>query len=141
MVNGTLVSGGLSNRIDQAYGRFEFRVRTDPDPTLTTSGVVLTWPQSQNWPIDGENNIYETTLEADRIPIKSFVHYGATNQQYWDRVPISHRPGEDAVAVDPDRIGLPFHRHRVPLRAIHAGVVERTSPTICRSSSMRSRSP
>ena len=83
MVNGTLVSGGLSNKLDQAYGRFEFRVRTDPDPSLATSGVVLTWPQSQNWPIDGENDIYETTLDADRNPIKTFIHYGADNKQYW----------------------------------------------------------
>jgi beta-glucanase (GH16 family) len=83
MVNGTLVSGGMSNRVDQAYGFYEFRVRTDTDPTLVTSGVVLTWPKSQNWPIDGENDIYETTLDADRMPIKSFVHYSSSNQQYW----------------------------------------------------------
>jgi beta-glucanase (GH16 family) len=83
MVNGTLVSGGMSNKFDQTYGFYEFRVRTDADPGLVTSGVVLTWPQSQNWPVDGENDIYETTLDADRDPIKSFVHYGATNKQYW----------------------------------------------------------
>jgi beta-glucanase (GH16 family) len=83
MVNGTLVSGGMSNKLNQTYGRYEFRVRTDPDPSVATNGVVLTWPQSQNWPIDGENNIYETTDDADRIPVKSFVHYGADNKQYW----------------------------------------------------------
>lgn len=83
MVNGTLISGGMSNRFDQAYGRYEFRVRTDPDPTAATSGVVLTWPQSGRWPIDGENDIYETTLEPDRNPLKSFVHYGSDNRQYW----------------------------------------------------------
>jgi Glycosyl hydrolases family 16 len=83
MLNGSLVSGGITNRFSQAYGRFEFRVRTDPDPSLATSGVVLTWPQSGNWPVDGENDIYETTLDADRTPVRSFVHYGATNQQYW----------------------------------------------------------
>ena len=83
MVNGTLVSGGMSDKFNQTYGRFEFRVRTDPDPSLVTSGVVLTWPQSGIWPLDGENDIYETTLDADRTPFKSFVHYGSTNQQYW----------------------------------------------------------
>ena len=83
MVNGTLVSGGMSNRLDQTYGFYEFRVRTDADPSVATSGVVLTWPQSQKWPIDGENDIYETTADADRDPIKSFVHYGADNKQYW----------------------------------------------------------
>ena len=83
MVNGTLVSGGMSNRLDQTYGFYEFRVRTDADPSVATSGVILTWPQSQKWPIDGENDIYETTADADRNPIKSFVHYGADNKQYW----------------------------------------------------------
>jgi endo-1,3-1,4-beta-glycanase ExoK len=83
MVNGTLVSGGMMDKLNQTYGRFEVRVRTDPDPSLVTSGVVLTWPQSGKWPVDGENDIYETTLDADRTPFKSFVHYGSTNQQYW----------------------------------------------------------
>jgi hypothetical protein len=83
MIDGTLVSGGMSNRLNQTYGRFEFRVRTDPDPSLATGGVVLTWPQSGNWPTDGENDIYETLQDADRTPIRSFIHYGSTNKQYW----------------------------------------------------------
>jgi hypothetical protein len=83
MVDGTLVSGGMSNKLDQTYGFYEFLVRTDGDPGMSTSGVVLTWPQSQNWPIDGENDIFETTDDPDRDPIKSFVHYGADNKQYW----------------------------------------------------------
>ena len=83
MIDGQLVSGGVSNKLNQTYGKFEFRARTDPDPSLATSGVILTWPQSGKWPIDGENNIYETTLEADRTPVKSYIHYGADNKQLW----------------------------------------------------------
>jgi hypothetical protein len=84
MVNGTLVSGGMANRVDQAYGFYEFRVRGDADPSAATSGVVLTWPTSGNWPIDGENDIWDITWEdPDRDPIRSFVHYGADNKQYW----------------------------------------------------------
>ena len=83
MVNGTLVSGGMMNKLNQTYGRFEVRVRTDADPSVATSGVVLTWPQSGNWPVAGENDIYETVLDADRNPFKSFVHYGSTNKQYY----------------------------------------------------------
>jgi beta-glucanase (GH16 family) len=82
MLNGVLVSGGVASRIDRTYGRYEFRVRTDADPWAATSGCVLTWPQSENWPIDGENNIYETTT-ASRYPFSSFVHYSALNKQYW----------------------------------------------------------
>jgi beta-glucanase (GH16 family) len=83
MVDGQLVSGGMSNRQSYTYGWFEFRVRTEPDPTGTMSGVVLTWPESGRWPVDGENDIYETGANAGtRFPFHSYVHYGAANDQY-----------------------------------------------------------
>ena len=78
MVDGLLVSGGMAHRVDQTYGRWEFRVRTDPDPSEATSGVVLTWPQSENWPIDGENNMYETGTNPVRSPFMTFIHYAPT---------------------------------------------------------------
>jgi hypothetical protein len=79
---GQLVSGGMSNRLSLNRGRVEFRVRTDNDPTQTMSGVVLTWPDSGKWPQDGENDIYETGHKGSRNPFHSFVHYGASNEQY-----------------------------------------------------------
>jgi hypothetical protein len=82
MLNGVLVSGGVKSRIDRTYGRYEFRVRTDADPSAATSGCVLTWPTSENWPAEGENNIYETTT-ASRYPFSSFIHYSWQNKQYW----------------------------------------------------------
>ncbi|QRK10940.1 glycoside hydrolase family 16 protein [Archangium violaceum] len=82
MVDGTLVSGGMSHKSNYKYGRFEFRVRTEPDPSGTTSGVVLTWPQSGNWPSDGENDIYETGTGTSRASFSTFIHYGADNRQY-----------------------------------------------------------
>lgn len=82
MLDGVLVSGGVKSKHARTYGRYEFRVRTDADPSQATTGVVLTWPQSGNWPTDGENNIYETTT-FDRYPIKSFIHYSPQNKQYW----------------------------------------------------------
>jgi endo-1,3-1,4-beta-glycanase ExoK len=83
MVDGQLVSGGMSNRQSYIYGWFEFRVRTEPDPTGTMSGVVLTWPESERWPVDGENDIYETGGDAaTRFPFHSYVHFGAANDQY-----------------------------------------------------------
>jgi beta-glucanase (GH16 family) len=82
MLDGALVAGGVASRLDRVYGRYEFRVRTDADPSGSTTGNVLTWPQTNNWPIEGENNIYETTTSS-RTPFSSFVHYGATNRQYW----------------------------------------------------------
>jgi len=80
-----IVSGGMAHRSNYKYGRFEFRVRTDPDPTGQTSGVVLTWPQSNRWIPDGENDIYETGLGKTRYPFHSYIHYntdGRTDRQY-----------------------------------------------------------
>jgi hypothetical protein len=75
MVDGALVSGGMAHRYDQTYGKYVFRVRVDEDPDLATSGVVLTWPESQQHPRDGENNIYETlNYDVDRDPFYSVIH-------------------------------------------------------------------
>ena len=77
MKNGVLVSGGMAHRTDYLYGRFEFRVRTEEDPSGATSGVVLTWPKSERWPQDGENDIYETgTKPTDRSWFHTYIHYG-----------------------------------------------------------------
>ena len=82
-VNGQPVSGGMQTQRGFRYGWFEFRVRTEPDPTGTMNGVVLTWPQSGRWPVDGENDIYETGNNAGtRSPFYSYVHYGAANDQH-----------------------------------------------------------
>jgi Glycosyl hydrolases family 16 len=84
MANGEIVSGGMSSKLNLTYGTFVFRVRTDPDPTGTMSGVVLTWPQSGRWPEDGEEDIYETGADINtRRPFSSFIHYGTSNEQYY----------------------------------------------------------
>ncbi|MFB2121622.1 glycoside hydrolase family 16 protein [Parapedobacter sp. 2B3] len=84
MIDGTLVSGGMAHRVNYKYGKFEARVRSDDDPSIATSGVLLTWPQSERWPADGENDFYETTTNR-RQSFHTYIHYGnswATKQQY-----------------------------------------------------------
>ncbi|MDH3684133.1 MAG: glycoside hydrolase family 16 protein [Acidimicrobiia bacterium] len=84
MESGSLVSGGMEHRHDQTYGRYEFRVRTDEDPSETMSGVVLTWPASDVHPRDGENDIYETlAMPGDRSEFYSFIHepFGTVSDQ------------------------------------------------------------
>lgn len=86
MQGGSLVSGGMSHNYAQLYGKYVARVRTDQDPSVATSGVILTWPESGVHPRDGENNIYETTQsDGSRHPFYSFIHkpFGAkTDQEY-----------------------------------------------------------
>lgn len=72
-------SGGMSNKTNTKYGRFEARVRTEVDPSGIMSGVILTWPQTNNWPAEGENDFYETGTDPDTVtprnPFSSFIHY------------------------------------------------------------------
>jgi len=81
MINGVLVSGGMAHRTNYKYGKFEFRVRTETDPSAATSGVVLTWPQSEKWPEDGELDIYETGPGIERNSFFTVVHYNTDNKQ------------------------------------------------------------
>jgi hypothetical protein len=88
MQNGQLVSGGMAATKSQTYGYFEFRVRSDPDPSQATDAVVLTWPDDGIWPQHGENDIYETGTGASRDPFSTFVHYGSTpSTQYYFNEP------------------------------------------------------
>lgn len=82
MKGSSLVSGGMSNRRNLTYGKFEFRVRTEPDPSGAVSAVVLTWPAGNNWPVDGEMDIFETgTTSFDRSYYATFIHYGIDNNK------------------------------------------------------------
>lgn len=81
MRDGQLVSGGMAHTKNYRYGKFEARVRADDDPDKATSAVLLTWPQSERWPIDGENDFYETTTNR-RQSFHTFIHYGQDNRQY-----------------------------------------------------------
>lgn len=75
-------TGGMAHRQNYLYGRFEFRVRCEADPSGATSGVVLTWPQTEKWPVDGENDIFETLTNPLRTPLHTFIHYGEDNSQH-----------------------------------------------------------
>jgi beta-glucanase (GH16 family) len=78
MIESNLVSGGMAQNINQTFGKFEFRVRVEKDSSDAMSGVVLTWPQSERWPMDGENDIYETGTNGDRHAFYTNIHYGSS---------------------------------------------------------------
>ena len=78
MIDGNLVSGGMAQNINQTFGKFEFRVRVEKDSSDAMSAVVLTWPQSERWPMDGENDIYETGTDGDRHAFYTNIHYGTS---------------------------------------------------------------
>jgi Glycosyl hydrolases family 16 len=83
MIDSNLVSGGMAQNINQTFGKYEFRVRVEKDSSDAMSGVVLTWPQSERWPMDGENDIYETGTDGDRHSFSTNIHYGTSaNTQF-----------------------------------------------------------
>lgn len=131
MINGVLHSGGLAHRTNRAYGRFEFLVRTDADPSAATSGTILTWPESGNMLRDGENDIYETGSKSTRNPFYSFIHFGT--QQYnvihyasatqWHRMVLEWEPSAMRVYRDGALIrtitnaaAIPDSRHHLAIQ-------------------------
>lgn len=73
---GQLVSGGLKLRKPQIYGRYTIKVKADPDPDQVTSMAALLWPESNQWPRDGEIDIIETyASRATRTPVESNLHW------------------------------------------------------------------
>lgn len=109
MKDGQIISGGMSHVQNLKYGKFEAKVRADDDPSLATSAVLLTWPQSENWPLDGENDFYETTTNR-RQSFHTFIHYGEDNNQHhkehqfdatqWHVVAMEWEPHHIKVYVD-----------------------------------------
>ena len=85
MIDGKIVSGGMAQRGNFTYGRVEFRVRTEPDPTGTMSGIVLTWPKHQWSPEFTENDMYETGARPNNTTqFNTFIHFGTVaNWQKW----------------------------------------------------------
>ncbi len=74
--SGLLVSGGMKLLVPQTYGRYTVRLKGEPDPDQVTSMVALLWPQSNQWPRDGEINIVETyAARATREPVESALHW------------------------------------------------------------------
>ncbi|GEL16979.1 glycoside hydrolase family 16 protein [Pseudonocardia asaccharolytica] len=97
------VSGGMAYHPGQLYGRWEFRARTDKGRGF--GSAILLWPDSEQWPRDGELDIMEVPSEnRDRAHV--VVHW----DEGGDKVFGSSHPGDyskwHTFALDwlPDRI-------------------------------------
>ena len=75
--NGT--TGGMSAKFERRkYGRWEVRMRTSArDPEYHP--VLILWPDSGNWPCDGEVDFAEGTKDPSKINF--YHHYGCSNRQ------------------------------------------------------------
>ena len=72
------VTAGMGALFDrQKYGRWETRAKGSGDNEYHMVGIL--WPDSENWPCDGEVDYFETT--GDWNIIKFFLHYSCANSQ------------------------------------------------------------
>lgn len=70
-------SAGLAHRFDQQYGRWEVRCRSYA--TATSNGndyhpVLIIWPDSDEWPEDGEYDFLENSAPGESAP-EAYIHY------------------------------------------------------------------
>ena len=99
------VSGGMAHKLDQTYGRWEFRARTDKGRGF--GSAILLWPESERFPQDGEIDIMEVPSET-RDRAHFIVHFAGPGGS--DRVYGSYAEDDfsqwHTFAVDwlPDRI-------------------------------------
>jgi beta-glucanase (GH16 family) len=81
VINGTAdgTTGGMSATFaNQKYGRWETRMAL-PSGDNEYHGVAILWPDSGNWPCDGEIDYAEN--RGDRSVMRFFHHYNCENQQ------------------------------------------------------------
>jgi beta-glucanase (GH16 family) len=71
-------SAGMAWNEGQKYGRWEARVRSEQGNGY--GPVMLLWPDSENWPDDGEIDIMEIP-KGDRTKASFTVHWGGNNKQ------------------------------------------------------------
>jgi beta-glucanase (GH16 family) len=96
------VSGGMGHDFGQLHGRWEFRARTEPGRGL--GSAVLLWPDSEQWPEDGEVDIME--VPGENRELAHFVlHWGEDNNIHGGSVPGNFANWHTfAVEWLPDRI-------------------------------------
>jgi len=96
-------TGGMSAKFDhRKYGRWEARMRTSGRDS-EYHPVLLLWPQSRDWPCDGEIDYAEGTGDTTRMNF--FVHHGCDNQQVSARQAIDTTQWHNyAVDWEPDAV-------------------------------------
>lgn len=115
------------------YGRFQIRLRADPVAGYKLA--VLLWPDSEEWPKDGEIDFPEANLNG---PILAFVHHQngtspndqtefATDATYgqWHTATVTWLPSGVSFQLDGQVVGTAFAR--IPNTPMHLIIQAETS--------------
>ena len=74
------IPGGSGSVGGQLYGRYAIRARFDSLPGYHVA--FLLWPDSNNWPADGEIDFPDDPFDTSTLD--AFVHYGTSNSSLFD---------------------------------------------------------
>jgi beta-glucanase (GH16 family) len=125
------VSGGLAWQAPPAttYGKWEFRARVEPGTGYAPA--VLLWPDSDNWPIDGEIDVMEI-VEGDRQTNHTTVHYGADDQRdegivtgdftQWHTYAVDWQPDSITVYLDGEQVYRNTNPAAIPHGPMHLAI-------------------
>ncbi|WP_158550861.1 family 16 glycosylhydrolase [Geodermatophilus sp. TF02-6] len=125
------VSGGLAWHAQPAttYGRWEFRARVEPGTGYAPA--ILLWPDSDNWPVDGEIDVMEI-IAGDRQTNHTTVHYGADDQRdegivtgdftQWHTYAVDWQPDSITVYLDGDQIYSTTNPAAIPHGPMHLAI-------------------
>jgi len=128
------IPGATGTDGGQLYGRYVMRFRTDPVPGYKV--VILLWPDSENWPTDGEIDFPEANTNST---IWGHVHHqGGTsgNDQTGFRTPVMYDRGWHTAAINwlPGKVILQLDgrtigstRTRIPNTPMHLVIQAETA--------------
>jgi len=109
-----------------AYGRYDFRARMSAG--ASNGGVIMLWPNAEDWPIGGEIDMAELSA-GDRQAADYVVHYGADNRQIllttqgdfttWHNYSVEWTPTQMRYWVDGLLLSTITNPAVIPTRAMH----------------------
>jgi beta-glucanase (GH16 family) len=125
---GKHMSGAVANKSDQIYGRWEVRLRVEKGRGY--SAVAVLWPETNNWPGDGEINMIEVP-RGDRALGQHWIHNGPDDDKMSHTVHVDFSQWRK-LAVDwlPDHVT--YYLDDVPQwtvkRSEHPELIPSTAP-------------
>jgi hypothetical protein len=127
--------GGIAEVENRLYGRWEVRARSEH--RLGYSQVLLLWPESDRWPVDGEVDFSEV-VQADRERTEITVHHGADDRQVgtsvagdfteWHVFGVDWAPDRLVVYVDGEEVFRTTDPAAIPRTPMHLCLQQDVGP-------------
>jgi beta-glucanase (GH16 family) len=123
------VSGGLSQKFGQTYGRWVVRARMEAGNGY--GPAILLWPDSEKWPEDGEIDFAEMP-KGDRKEVIMTTHWGKNNSQkskgvkgdftQWHTFTIDWLPDRLVFSIDNEEQWRVTDPEAIPTKPMHLAI-------------------